>query len=433
MENVIIKIEKGSIAEELGIQNGDILVSINEKDIIDVFDYRYAISDEYIEVCIRDIDGEETVYEIEKDENEDLGLVFDGGLMDSAKSCKNKCIFCFIDQLPKGMRETLYFKDDDARLSFLSGNYITLTNVSEEDIDRIIYYHLSPINISVHATDPELRTFMLKNPNSDKVMYYIEKLYNAGIDMNFQIVLVKGVNDGKQLDRTINDLVKYVEKGRSLSVVPVGITRHREGLFEIEPFTKEDCASIITQLEAYQKEFKKLYKTRFVYAADELYIKGGLPIPSYSEYEDFPQIENGVGMIASMKKEFDDALKKAKYLGKEKHISIATAHAAYSFMCSLAESFMKKFPLIKISVYKIDNDFFGEQVTVSGLLTGGDFLNQLNERSLGEMLLIPKNALRRDDTVFLDDLDVSELGKQLNVQIKAVETSGTSLVKELCK
>ncbi len=302
--NLITEVEKDSIAEELGIEPGDFLRGIDGQEMKDVFDYRYAVHDEELTLLIQKADGEEWELEIEKDEHEDLGLVFESGLMDKARSCSNKCIFCFIDQLPPAMRETLYFKDDDSRLSFLSGNYVTLTNMTDEDFAHILFYHLSPINISVHTTDPELRRFMLKNPRSEFLMAQLQKLYDANIEMNFQIVLCKGVNDGAQLDKTISDLAAFIPHGRSLSVVPVGITQFRDGLYPMEPFTKEEAIGVVRQVEAWQEKLKAEKGTAFVFAADEFYLKAGLKIPLASAYEDFPQIENGVGMLALMRKEF---------------------------------------------------------------------------------------------------------------------------------
>ena len=429
MKNIIIKIEKGSIAEELGITPGDALLHINGQPIYDVFDYRMAILDEYIELGIQSADGIETVYEIEKEEYEDIGIAFESGLMDDAKSCANKCIFCFIDRLPKGMRETLYFKDDDSRLSFLSGNYVTLTNMTDEDMDRIISHRLSPINISVHTTDPDLRVFMLKNPNAKNIIPMIEKLYDAGIAMNYQIVLVKGVNDGKNLDKSINDLIKYIDMGHSLSVVPVGLTKYTDGLYPIEPFSPRECADVIRQVDAFGDIFKKKYGSRFVYAADELYIRAGLEIPEYEHYEDFPQLENGVGMIALMKDEFNEAIRQAQYSGGKKHVSVVTGAAAFGFISDICKKTEQTFPDVTVTPYKITNEFFGENVTVSGLLTGKDIIRQLQGKPLGSKLLIPKNALRADDVVFLDDVTLDDVAKALSVEGCAVEVDGAAFLE----
>ena len=429
--SIIVKVEKGSIAEELGISPGDALLDINGQPVQDVFDYRMAIFDEYIELGIKSADGTETVYEIEKEDYEDIGITFDSGLMDDAKSCANKCIFCFIDRLPKGMRKTLYFKDDDSRLSFLSGNYVTLTNMTDEDMDRIIRHRLSPINISVHTTDLELREFMIKNPNAKNIIRMIEKLYKAGIAMNYQIVLVKGVNDGKNLDKTVNDLVKYIDMGHSLSIVPVGITKYTEGMHPIEPFSPQECADIIKQVDSHGEIFKKKYGSRFIYAADELYIRADIEIPEYEHYEDFPQLENGVGMIALMKGEFNDAIKKAKYSGGEKHVSVVTGTAAFGFVSGICKKIEQAFPDITITPYKIANEFFGENVTVSGLLTGNDIIRQLRVKQFVGNLLIPKNALRVDDVVFLDDVTIEDIEKALSVEVHVVEVDGAAFLEEV--
>ncbi len=427
-KNVIIQIEKESIAEEIGVEKGDILLEINGQAVKDVFDYRFLIADEYIEVLIEKPDGEEWLLEVEKEENEDLGIVFETGLMDQAKSCKNKCIFCFIDQLPKNMRETLYFKDDDSRLSFLQGNYVTLTNMSEEDIKRILYYHLSPINVSVHATDPILRTEMLKNPNAKNIMKVIQQFNDAGISMNFQIVLCKGVNDGAHLDKSIEDLSQIIPNGKSLSIVPVGISKYRDGLHQLAPFNKEDSLTVIAQTESWQQKLKKQYGTNFVYIADEFYINAEVPVPDYKVYEDFPQIENGVGMIALMKKEFQDHFKKMKFKNSEREVSIATGKASYEFILSLTNQITTVYPNTKINVFPIENEFFGEHITVSGLMTGTDIMNQLKNRVSGKKLLIPQNALRSDTEILLDDTTLKTISQNLNINVEAVESTAIDFI-----
>ncbi len=430
-KNVILKIEKGSIAEELGIEPGDILVSINDKDVKDVFDYRYFIQDEYIEVGIEKADGEEWLLEIEKEEYEDLGIIFEKGLMDKARSCSNKCIFCFIDQLPKGMRDTLYFKDDDTRLSFLQGNYVSLTNMKDDDIDRIIFYHLSPINISVHTTDMELRKFMLKNPASVKIMKYIKRFFDAGIEMNFQIVLCKGINDGKYLEKSIRDLSEFIPRGVSLSVVPFGMTKFRDKLQKIELFDKKDCCDIIDMVEKIQKEFFEQFGTKFVFLSDEFYIKAERNLHSAEFYEGFFQLENGVGMLSLMEKEFFERFRVLKGDNKKRHISIATGSAAYKFILNLTYELTKKFKYTKIDVYEIKNDFFGNEITVSGLLTGGDIIKQLYGKNLGDLLLIPDNAFRTGDTVMIDDVDIKDIEKELKCKIKPSSCEGGKFIDDI--
>ena len=432
-ENVIIKVEKGSIAEELGIEPGDILMTINGKAVEDVFDYRFLINDEYIELGIKTKQGEECLAEIEKDYDEDLGIIFESGLMDDAKSCKNKCIFCFIDQLPKGMRSTLYFKDDDSRLSFLQGNYVTLTNMKDEDLDRIIYYHLSPINISVHTTDMELRKKMLKNPNADKVLKNMDRLAEAGIEMNLQIVLCKGINDGLVLEKSISDLSKYYPHARSLSVVPVGITKYRDGLYPMEPFGKDDSKEVIDIIEKWQQKLKKEIGSSFVFIADEFYINAGIEIPPSERYEDFPQIENGVGMIALMKHEFEKKMHRTKSKSIPKTVSIATGEAAYDFIKSLAVKMEEKFKGLKINVYCIKNEFFGGKVSVAGLLTGQDIINQLKGKEIGEYLCLPEDLLRDGEDVLLDDIRICDIEKALNIKIKVTGNDGEKFVDTIIK
>ncbi len=432
MKNLIIGVEKNSIAEELGIEAGDFCVSIDEKEILDIFDYRYLIKNEFLELLIEKKDGDEIIFEIEKDEDEDLGIIFEDGIMDDAKSCKNKCIFCFIDQLPKNMRPTLYFKDDDSRLSFLQGNYITLTNMSEKDIERIIFYHLSPINISVHTTDSELRKFMLKNPKSDNLLPFIEKLYNANIEMNFQIVLCKSVNDKENLDKTILDLSKYIGKAKSLSVVPVGITKFREGLFSLDSFNKEDSEALLQQLDKHSEVFRKKYGTNFVYASDEFYLKAGREIPNADFYEDFYQIENGVGMISSFRQEFFDYLENFQPKEIKKSVTIVTGVLAYDFIKSLADELCNKFSKLDINIVKVKNEFFGEKITVSGLLTGEDIINSLLNSKIGDIILIPENALRDGEDVFLDDIRIFEIEKRFGVKTVSCENNGKCFIENIC-
>lgn len=429
-QNVIIKVEKMSIAEEMGIQPGDILVSINDQQIKDVLDYRYLIQDEYIEVVIKKPNGEEWELEIEKDDFEDLGIVFESGLMDRAKSCSNKCIFCFIDQNPKGMRQTIYFKDDDSRLSFLQGNYITLTNMKDEDLDRIIFYHLSPINISVHATDLEVRKFMLKNPNSTKIIEQIEKLAKANIQMNFQIVLCKNINDGHILDKSIQDLSKYINLGCSMAIVPLGVTKYRDHLPQIESFTKEDSLKIIKQVSKWQQKLQNEYGTKFVFLSDEFYLKAEQPLPNGDYYEGYPQLENGVGMITLMEEEFFEYFDTLKGDDIDRHYSVVTGKLAYPLIKKLCDKIGEKFVKTKIDVYEIRNDFFGETITVSGLLTGIDIVNQIKDKQLGNILFLPENCIRAEDTVLLDDMDITDIEKQLNVKVCLSKDNGADFIKQ---
>jgi putative radical SAM enzyme (TIGR03279 family) len=431
-QNVIIKVEKDSIAEELGIEPGDILLAINGQPVRDVFDYRYLINEEYLEMTIKTIQGEEVVAEIEKDYDEDIGIVFESGLMDNAKSCRNKCIFCFIDQLPKGMRDTLYFKDDDSRLSFLQGNYVTLTNMSEEDIQHIIFYHLSPINVSVHTTDLELRKKMLQNPNADKVLSIMKRLADAGIEMNLQVVLCRGINDGEILDKTIADCASFFPHAKSMSVVPIGLTRYRDNLYPMVPFDKESSIAVIQQVQRWQKKLKKEIGTSFVFASDEFYLKADRGMPSCEEYEDFAQYENGIGMIALMEAEFLEALEELNPKdSRERTFSIATGEAAYALISRLASRLIERCPKYHIQVFAIKNDFFGGEITVSGLLTGQDIIKQLKGKDLGEYLMLPDSLLRNDTTVLLDDITIEDIEKALDIPIKITLNSGEALLKNM--
>ena len=432
MDNVIIKVEPDSIAQEMGIEPGDVLVDINNKPIQDVFDYRYLIQDEYIEVGIRKPDGDEWLLQIDKDEYEDLGIVFERGLMDQAHSCKNKCIFCFIDQLPKGMRKSLYFKDDDSRLSFLHGNYITLTNMSDEDLDRIIFYHLSPINISVQVTDPEIRVFMLKNPNAVNLMPRIRKLAEHKIEMNFQIVLCKDINDGEYLDKSIEELSQFIDPARCMSIVPFGMTKYRAGLYPIKPYDRDSARQVIAQVEQWQQRLLKEKGTRFAFLGDEFYLMAELPLPDNESYEGYPQLENGVGMITLMKTEFYEAFADIVPDTNKRSITIATGKASFDFISSLACDIMDKMEGTVIDVAAIENNFFGTTITVSGLMTGSDIIAQLKDRELGKYLLVPENALRDDvKTLFLDDVDIADIERELGVKVVVTSSNGAEFLQQI--
>ncbi len=426
--HLIKSVKKGSIAEEMEIEAGDVLLEINGEEMEDVFDYHYAINDEYIEMLVKKPDGEEWLLEIDKELDEDLGIEFENGLMDNYKSCTNKCIFCFIDQMPKGMRETLYFKDDDSRLSFLQGNYITLTNMSDKDIDRIIKYHLCPINISVQTTNPKLRCKMLNNRFAGEALKKLDRLSEACIEMNGQVVLCKGVNDGEELRHTIEDLSKYLPHMRSVSVVPAGLTKYREGLYPLEMFSSEEAGEVIDMIESYQKGFYERYGLHFIHASDEWYINAGRDFPEEERYDGYIQLENGVGMMRLLKDEFLEAIKETKSDDRKHHISLATGYLAYNLIKELADMTMEKFPNIKIDVYKIRNDFFGETITVSGLITGQDIIAQLKGRNLGEVLLLPNNILRSGEDIFLDDMYLTEVEKALQVPVNIVKSSGKDLL-----
>lgn len=432
MKKILIKdVVKGSIAEEMNIEAGDMLLSINGEDIIDILDYKFQIFDEEITVLIEKSDGEEWELEIEKDDNEDLGLVFEEQLIEPARRCANKCIFCFMDQLPDKVRETLIFKDDDFRLSFMTGNYVTLTNSGYKDLDRIIKYHLSPINISVHATDGDVRKMMLNNKNADRILDYITYLTEHDIEVNAQIVLCRDINDGQVLDKTIEDLSKFFPKLLCVAIVPVGLTKYRNNLYPLKPFERDSASKVIEQVEKWQKKFKKEYGSNIVYVADEFYVQAEKEIPSYEFYEDFPQLEDGIGMLAYFTKKFDDEYAEIKECTMNKTVSIATGKSAYKFISNKAQMLEEKIEGLKINVYQIENSFFGPLITVTGLLTGGDIYEQLKDKELGDTLFIAQNMLKDDENVFLDDMRLEELEEKLGVKIEVTSCDGSDFIQTI--
>ena len=427
----IASVEPGSIAEELGLEPGDAIEEINGNEIEDIFDYQYYVEEEYLDVLVLTKDGEECMLEIEKDEDEDLGIMFESSLMDEYHSCCNKCMFCFIDQMPPGMRDTLYFKDDDSRLSFLQGNYITLTNMRDKDIERVIKYHLSPINISVHTTNPELRCRMLHNRFAGTLLEKIGRFHEAGIRMNSQVVLCKGLNDGKELDRTISDLGRFLPYMESLSVVPVGLTKYRDGLAPLELFSKEDAEKVLEQIHKWQDYFRKNHGMTFVHASDEWFILAEQEFPDEAYYEGYGQLENGVGMMRLLLEEVKERLEELSGDNRKRHVAIATAKLAYPTIKKLAADVKKKFPNITIEVYCIINEFFGEHITVSGLLTGQDIIAQLKGKMLGEELLLPCNVLKADEDIFLDDISLKELSDSLQVPVNIIQSEGRDFVDKI--
>ena len=435
--HIVDSVAPGSIAGELDIEAGDALVEINGNKIEDIFDYQYYTQDEYIEVLIRKPSGEEWILEIDKEYDEDLGITFENGLMDDYRSCRNKCIFCFIDQMPKGMRDTLYFKDDDSRLSFLQGNYVTLTNMSDADVDRIIRYRLSPINVSFQTTNPALRCKMLNNRFAGQALEKAWKLARAGITMNGQIVLCKGVNDGAELERSISDLSAYLPNLESVSVVPVGLSKYRDGLFPLEPFTPQDARQVLAAIHKWQDKLYDAHGVHFVHASDEWYILAGEELPEEERYDGYLQLENGVGMLRLLIDEFQAAFDALRHAGDvdaaPKELSIATGKLACGFISDMAGQITAAFPQIKIHVYAVRNDFFGEMITVSGLLTGQDLRAQLKGKALGDRLLLPQNVLKSGETVFLDDMTLAELEKALQVPIDIVKSSGQDLLDAILK
>ncbi|RGU90688.1 DUF512 domain-containing protein [Clostridium sp. AF15-17LB] len=432
-EHVIKEIVPGSIAQEMGIEPGDRLLSINDTIIEDVFDYHYCVNEEELVLLIEKPDGEEWELEIEKDYEEDLGIEFEQGLMDEYRSCRNKCMFCFIDQMPGGMRETLYFKDDDSRLSFLQGNYITLTNMNDHDIERIITYHLEPINISFHTTNPELRCKMLHNRFAGDALGKVDRLYEGGITMNGQIVLCKGINDGEELERSIRDMSRYLPHLQSVSVVPVGLTRYRDGLYPLEPFTKEDAREVLETIHRWQDRLYEEYGLHFIHAGDEWYVLAGQDMPEEERYDGYLQLENGVGMLRLLEDEFEAAYTELEGDGQEREVSVATGYLAEPYIRKMAERLMEKYPGTTVHVYPIRNDFFGELITVSGLITGQDLMSQLKGKELGGRLLLPCNMFRSEEEVFLDDVTLDELKETLQVQADIVKSSGRDFIEAIIR
>lgn len=429
-DRTISSVEPGSLAEEAGIVPGDKLISINSHSFQDILEYKFLVSEAEVELEVEKADGTTEFITIESD-YEDLGIEFRQGLIDVPQSCKNKCIFCFIDQLPKGMRETVYFKDDDTRLSFLQGNYVTLTNLTDSEIDRMIELRISPVNISVHTTNPELRVTMLKNPNAAKIYDIMKKFAANNIYMNCQIVLCPGYNDKEELDRTICDMAELYPFVASCSVVPVGLTRYRDGLCDLKPFDARASLDVVRQIEDYQKEFKNEFGVNLIYAADEFYINAKLPLPKAEEYDGFPQIENGVGLISSMEEEFSESLELIPSKKFQRKVAIATGEIAYRFIESMASRLTAKCPGLEISVFPIKNIFFGGGVNVAGLLTGSDLIKGLPDMSEFSELFISDSMLRDGEDIFLDDITLSELSEKLKIKITPVINDGYTFTEKI--
>ena len=428
----VYSVADGSYAQKAGILPDDIIISVCGEEVNDVLDYRFYITGDEITLCIHR--GAELFdVTIKKGEYDDIGLEFSTYLMDEKRTCKNKCMFCFIDQMPKGCRETLYFKDDDSRLSFLQGNYITCTNLSDRDIDRIIKMHMSPINISVHTTNPDLRVKMMKNKNAGKILDIMRRFKNGGITMNGQIVLCKNTNDGNELERSMRELEELAPELTSVSVVPCGLTDHREGLPLIEPFTKEDAKAVIAQVEKMAEKCLQKHGSRIFFASDEFYITADIPHPNEEYYEGYPQLENGVGMITSLLTEFEYELEYiSEYdLEKKRTLSVATGKAAYPYIKKCCDEIMKRAKNTSVTVYCIENTFFGKNITVAGLLTGADITCQLKDKPLGDVLLIPSVTLRHEGDMFLDSMTITDAERILNVKLSPVISDGAELVRSI--
>ena len=428
---IITDVLPKSRAERAGILPRDLLISIDGKEIRDVLDYRFYLANRDITLLVNREGVGELSFRIVKKEYDDIGLDFETPLMDKKHSCENKCVFCFIDQLPRGMRKTLYFKDDDSRLSFLHGNYVTLTNMHDRDIQRIIDMHISPVNVSIHTTNPELRVKMMHNKRAGEVLSYLDRLAKAGISLCGQIVLCKGLNDGEELDRSLHDLIKLYPALSSVSIVPSGLTRFRDGLYPLEAFTPEECAAVIDQINAYGNYCLKEFGTRLFYPADEFYVKAGLPLPEDDFYEEYAQIENGVGMLTDMKTSVEYALEELEDFADyapPRTVTVVTGEAAYKHICEISDKLMQTFEGLKIIVRCIKNNFFGHSITVSGLLTGKDMIEQLKDEELGEEVLFSSNALRADGDVFLDDISPEQLSEVLGVPVTPADSDGHAFI-----
>lgn len=433
MSVVIAKVSEKSKAQKKRIHAGDCLISINGHTVTDVLDYRFYLNDSKLLIELQTAKGKHRKVRIRKDEGADIGLEFETYLMDRQRCCKNKCVFCFIDQLPKGLRESLYFKDDDSRLSFLFGNYITMTNLDESEIDRIIEMHISPVNVSVHTMNPDLRVEMMKNPAAATSLKYLKKLADAGIKLNTQLVLCPGINDGEELRFSLEELGKLYPAVESIAAVPVGLTCHREGLASLREFTKEEAQNVIADIEHFNWHFAQKNGVSIAYAADEFFLKADKEIPGEDYYGSYPQLENGVGMWALLKSEFLDALEnsQSRSFEESRHVTCVTGAAAYSLIKELADRANEKFKGLKVDVVKAENRLFGSSVTVAGLLCGKDIAFAVNGKDLGEKLIIPAVALKRDEDIFLDDMTLEELGKTVGVAVVPVENDGAVLLDEM--
>ncbi|MEG0372096.1 MAG: DUF512 domain-containing protein [Clostridium sp.] len=427
---VISSVDSGSIAEEVGIEIGDILVSINNQEINDIIEYRYIVCEEVLNVIIRKPNLEEWEIEIEKDYYEDIGIDFEDPIIDHARRCHNKCIFCFIDQLPGNLRESLYFKDDDSRLSFLQGNFVTLTNMKEEDIDRIIKYKISPINVSVHTTNPELRSMMLNNKKAGNVFNILKRLSDNGLQMNCQVVLCPGINDSEELRRTINDLLSLYPNVNNLAVVPVGVTRFREKLHKMQTYTKDSCSDVINMVEEIQSSIVKKIGEPFVRLADEFYVMAERELPTASHYDDFHQLEDGIGMIRYLSMCVDEEVLKPSIDGHSKEIGFITGESAYKYIRHEADKIERHLNL-KINVHMIKNNFFGGKISVAGLIVAKDIISYFKENNVEEYIVLPSNMLKADEDIFLDDITLDELKKKLGTKIIKCKYTGEDLVRKI--
>lgn len=417
MSVLVSKVIKKSIADKKGIKSGDVLISVNSHEINDVLDYRFYIKEEKLTLALVS-NGKAKKVKLHKKEYDDIGLEFETYLMDKQHRCKNKCVFCFVDQLPAGMRETLYFKDDDSRMSFLFGSYVTLTNLTEHDVLRLIEMHISPVNVSVHTMNPALRVEMMKNKHAGECLSILNRLAEAGIQLNTQLVLCPGINDGKELEYSLAQLEKLRPAIQSIAAVPVGLTKFREGLPTLKAYTKEAAREVISIVDSFGDRCKKKYGTRLAYCADEFYLKAELPMPDEDYYEDYPQLENGVGLWKNLESEFLSALETCDYEKKEKRsVSLVTGVAASGLIEYFASLVNKKYPNVKVDVFAVKNDFFGHSITVAGLVTGQDLIAQLKNKNHAQTLIIPSVMLRSEGDVFLDDVSTEDVEQALSAKL----------------
>ena len=432
MSVLVSGVSKKSIADKKGIKPGDVLVSVNSHEINDVLDYRFYIKEEKLILALVS-NGKAKKVHLRKDEDDDLGLEFDSYLMDRQHRCTNRCIFCFVDQMPPGMRETLYFKDDDSRMSFLFGSYVTLTNLTEHDVSRLIEMHISPVNVSVHTMNPELRVKMMKNKHAGECLSILKRLADAGIKLNTQLVLCPGINDGKELEYSLSELEKLLPSIQSIAAVPVGLTKFRENLPALRTYTPQEARETIEIVDSFGERCLEKYGVRLAFCADEFYLTAGMPIPDEEYYEDYPQLENGVGLWRNLLEEFSFALTESSFEKDiERHVSIATGVAAYPLLVRLCRLVSEKYPLVKADVFQIKNDFFGHSVTVAGLVTGKDLISQLKDKPHAETLIIPSVMLRSEGDVFLDDVSLEDVEKALSVSVRVTDAnSGFELLENI--
>ncbi len=432
-ENRIKSVEVGSLAQEAGIEASDCIIAVDGNEIHDILEYRFYISEPFFTMEIEKESGERCMVDIDNPDYVDIGIDFEFPLLCRPKACANQCIFCFVDQLPRGLRSALYFKDDDVRLSFLQGNYVTMTNLNSREIESIISMRISPVNISVHSTDPALRSMMTGSKNAGNIMEIMQKYASAGIEMNCQIVLLPGINDAEALEQTLMDLTALYPRVHSISVVPVGLTKHREGLYPLEAYSREGAEKVIAQVSAWQEKMQSKHECAVVYLADEFYLLAGTALPDYTHYEEFPQIENGVGMTALFISDFAYALEEIEPEEGERHISIATGMLAKGILDDLVVMAEEKVPGLQVTVHGIENTLLGSLVTVAGLVCGADLIAQMSNANLGQELLIPSTMLRSERDLMIDGLTAEDVAEKLNIKVTVVEADGFALAEKLMK